>query len=427
MPRVPAVVPVPVLSVGAGRSWIGVIQLIHKKGTPQFYHKKTITERAMKMNALVLCCFAFVGKASSQTSLDEASSDRPNLNGAHFRFTVVEDDGWVNIDEDEDGNLEFSGYCIDLLKAISSGANFTFDLNPPSGFGSLCKHSEGGQSPTEPYGKEYRGQYLCGQSDVQDDTNYTISQNNYTTDFYQGLFYVTPERRLLNRFTTPFLPPSQGGMQLMGTATRIRGVEDLMKQQTKGKQGPACLQSNTAASLWIKRSFPDLKTVDVEVGDVGDVHKLLSDGTCDIMINANPKEMRVVKELSEEDLCQANGKPIGLIGDPLSFGFNQFAIGVNLDILTEVLDTIDYWMNHFMTCSPADVDCDSFAAYYPAVGGTGDECAYDNEPPIEDNWRIGVIVGVVASVALASLLLGWGAFYYYELLKQRKRIKKRFV
>jgi hypothetical protein len=216
-------------------------------------------------------------------------------------------------------------------------------------------------------------------------------------------------------------------MQLMGTATRIRGVEDLMKQQTKGKQGPACLQSNTAASLWIKRSFPDLKTVDVQVGDVGDVHKLLSDGTCDIMINSNPKEMRVVKQLYDEDLCQANGKPIGLIGDPLSFGFNQFAIGVRLDIPTEVLDTIDYWMNHFMTCSPVDEDCDSFAAYYPAVGGTGYECGYDNEPPIEDNWSIGGIVGVVASVALASLLLGWGAFYYYELLKQRKRIKKRFV
>jgi hypothetical protein len=116
----------------------------------------------MKIAALVLYCFAFVGKASSQTTLLA-----PSLNAAHFRFTVVEHDGWVNIDENEDGTLNFTGFCIDIIRSISSGANFTYDLLPPSGFGSQCSHSDGKQSPTEPYGKAYRGQYLCGQSDVK--------------------------------------------------------------------------------------------------------------------------------------------------------------------------------------------------------------------------------------------------------------------
>jgi hypothetical protein len=75
-------------------------------------------------------------------------------------------------------------------------------------------------------------------------------------------------------------------------------------------------------------------------------------------------------KLYEEGLCKAKGKPIGLIGDPITFGLNQYAIGVRRDIPMEVPDTIDYWMNYFMTCSPAEEDCAnrSFAAFYPAVG-----------------------------------------------------------
>src|SRR6056300_724199 len=108
------------------------------------------------------CCFAHLIDRAFSQAIKRLLPDPPTLNGSHFRFTVVEDDGFVNIDKDENGTLTFSGYCIEIIQNISSRANFTFELLPPSGFGTLCNH-EGGDVPTEPYGKAYRKQYLCGQ------------------------------------------------------------------------------------------------------------------------------------------------------------------------------------------------------------------------------------------------------------------------
>ena len=315
-----------------------------------------------------------------------------------------------------------------MIQNISSRANFTFELLPPSGFGTLCNHGEGnGDVPTEPYGKLYRTQYLCGQGDVQD-------AHNFTTDLYQSMFYVTPERRLFNRFTTPFIPPSQGGVQLMGTATNIKGLEDLIRQQKEGKQMPLCVLANTAYSVWLQKSFPALLVTEVTLGttsnEINEIHQLFESGICETYARPNPIATRTILKLYNQGLCKANGKPFGIIGDPLPFGFNQFAMGVHLDLSIEVIDTIDYWMNELMTCSPTiQDDCDNFAFGYVDAVGTGDECGYVAFPPapLEDSVNGGKIAGVILAIILGMVILGVGLCYYRKLVKRNKRIRKRFV
>lgn len=97
--------------------------------------------------------------------------------------------------EDEtDGNLFYSGYLISLLESLArpERANFTYDLLPPSGFGSLCvpRLTEGSDSSLA-YDKTYRTQYNCGASD----TNDLPLLANYSTDMYLGMYYVTPSRQ----------------------------------------------------------------------------------------------------------------------------------------------------------------------------------------------------------------------------------------
>ena len=166
--------------------------------------------------------------------MTRSAAPLPQLNGTHFRITVVAEDGFIDFLEDFDENIkDVSGYCIDILKSISSKANFTYELHPPSGLGSLCKHSnddtENNMSSIEPYRKKYRSQYLCGQSDVNDDRNQL--GDSYATDMYLSMYYITPKRQMENKFTMPFHPPQTGALTLFGTATNIRNVEDLIQQQ----------------------------------------------------------------------------------------------------------------------------------------------------------------------------------------------------
>eukprot|EP00591_Stephanopyxis_turris_P008310 CAMPEP_0195508550 /NCGR_PEP_ID=MMETSP0794_2-20130614/1726_1 /TAXON_ID=515487 /ORGANISM="Stephanopyxis turris, Strain CCMP 815" /LENGTH=510 /DNA_ID=CAMNT_0040635541 /DNA_START=88 /DNA_END=1620 /DNA_ORIENTATION=+ len=362
----------------------------------------------------------FIGKASSQSP-----SSPPQLNWAHFRFTVVESSGWVDIVEDSKGDFEFSGYCVDIIRAVASRANFTYELFPPSGFGSFCNRSKDDVGkPKIPYSSDYRGQYLCGQSDVQDD----VASNNYTTDFFHGMFYVTPHRYLQNRFTIPFLPPTIGGMQLFGTATRIHNLTDLIQQQRDNKQGPVCLVDNMAAADWIRTAFPDLKTALIGYGtNPTDIHLLFEDGTCDIMMLPYPKVTRIIMLLEQRGLCEPNNQRVGLIGAPLSFGFSQFAIGIRKTLRRDVDDTFNYWMNYHMTCSSTDENetCDSFAQYYPSVGGTGNECGYIAFPP-----EMGLSVAAIWGITAAMLLLfplGLLTYYCHAQWKMHRRIRKRFV
>ena len=96
-----------------------------------------------------------------------------------------------------------------------------------------------------------------------------------------------------------------------------------------------------------------------------------------------------------------------------------------------VVDALDYWLNYFMTCSPSDPQCDSFAQFYPQAGGTGNECGYVAFPPpvvtvpkrlLSQGAIAAVAVGIILVIAIPLVL--WHA---YNLRKQRRRYKKRFV
>ena len=126
-------------------------------------------------------------------------------------------------------------------------------------------------------------------------------------------------------------------------------------------------------------------------------------------------------------MCHVHGDPVGTIGEVLPYGYSQFAIGIRDELPREVDDAFNYWMNYLMTCSPNEEKCDSFASYYPAVGGTGRECGYVSNPPApRDGPQVSAIIGIIVGV-VASFLLGIGGLYYYEAWKRRRRIRRRFV
>jgi len=148
------------------------------------------TFQIFKSNPLLLIVLWPYLLTSAQTTI----KDPPNLQGAHFKITALEESGFLDIQEnEEDGSLSYSGYLIDMVQSISQPdrANFTFTLLPPSGYGSLCVPQLGSGSISEAYGKSYRTQYNCGASDTNDFPLMT----NYSTDMYLGMYYVTPSRQ----------------------------------------------------------------------------------------------------------------------------------------------------------------------------------------------------------------------------------------
>jgi hypothetical protein len=205
----------------------------------------------------------------------------PNLNGRHFKITVVQENGFLDILEDEsddDDNdaadattkttratidhnshrsyhdnlrhVRYQGYLIDMIYALAEKANFSFTLLPPSGMGSACvpriyTTKDANSNSSLLYDRIYRTQYNCGASDVND---YTIFSNNTsnstynettvatTTDMYLGMFYVSPARQLVNHFTIPFVPPFSGTLAMFGTATNIADFTSLVLQQQQQQQ-----------------------------------------------------------------------------------------------------------------------------------------------------------------------------------------------
>ena len=119
----------------------------------------------------------------------------------------------------------------------------------------------------------------------------------------------------------------------------------------------------------------------------------------------------------------------------MGFGLNYFSFGIRKDIPTEVVDTLNYWLNVLMTCSPtstADNDdinecsTNSLAVLYPKNGGTGKECNYVQFPPPDNklNSKVvaGIVIGCVTFVGAISSII-----YLYKLKQQERRFKKRFV
>jgi hypothetical protein len=227
----------------------------------------------------------------------------PRLTGSHFRVTVVEEPGFV--DFYSTGEVS-GGYCVDLFATIAEHANFTYELLPPSGMGSLC---EQGGGETIPYSKAYRSQYLCGQSDVNDIPNNfsTLLTDEYATDMYLGLFFVTPQRQLLNLFSMSFHPPVTGALTFFGIATGIANMDDLIQQQKKGLQRAVCVQSNTAFAEYIAESFPDLHTRAYDFS-TGNLYDSFNGGLCDIQVADNPIATRFILDQKLKNSCLARGK-----------------------------------------------------------------------------------------------------------------------
>jgi len=131
-----------------------------------------------------------VGSSLAQTTI----KDPPNLQGAHFKITAIEESGFLDIEENDDGSLSYSGYLIEMLRSIAQPerANFTYALLPPSGYGSLCEPRLDVDADDEnAYNAAYRTQYNCGASD----TNDVPLMAEYSTDIYLGMYYVTPSRQ----------------------------------------------------------------------------------------------------------------------------------------------------------------------------------------------------------------------------------------
>ena len=329
----------------------------------------------------------------------------------------------------EDGTIKFSGFCVDLIDRIATLANFTFELLPPSGFGSLCQ-PQADLVLDDPYEPTYRTQYNCGQSDTTD-----AQRTNYSTDMYLSMFYVTPGRQLVSRFSTPFAPPHNGRNVMYGTATNIRTIEDVVATQISGDTEtflPVCVARGASNADFIRAAYPGIVTLEIVPTNEG-IFEALDEGRCEIMIFDQPLAANFVLVQAEKGKCLANGKPIGLIGQPLSFGPNHYAIGMRKDIDQRVVDTIDFHLNSIMVCAPNEVDSvcprgeGSLESLYRIAGGFGGECGYVQFPSnasqrLETAAVLGIIVCVVFLVIICYILL-----VRYKLRQQRDRIKKRFV
>jgi ABC-type amino acid transport substrate-binding protein len=284
----------------------------------------------------------------------------PQLNGQHFRITALQESGFLDINTHADGSLSYAGYLIDVLEGIASEgrANFTYDLVPPSGYGSLCSPRLQRTDPTQAanaYESLYHTQYNCGASDVTDVS--PIVQNTTTSDMYLGMYYVTPARQLLNQFTIPFLPPASGTLQMFGYATGIPDFPALVKLQAQGLQPAACAPGGTALLRFVETAYPGLQVKGVFGGN-DDIYQAFVDGTCQVYIVDGPVAAQFVLRLSRlVDQCTvSDGRPIGLIGQPMDFGLSHYAIGIRRDVPREVEQTLSYWLNVLMSCSPQDPD-----------------------------------------------------------------------
>lgn len=239
----------------------------------------------------------------AQSTID---MEPPLLSGEHFRVTVAQQDGFVDVN----GSSSFSGYCISMLDRLAERANFTYELLTPSGMGTLCEHNNNNNNITQQqerkaYDTYYRQQYLCGQSDVND-----LPVSEFTTDMYLSLYYITPDRLRMNQFSVPFHPPTTGSLTMYGTSTHIRKFDDLLQLQKSGQHGPVCIQQNTAQESFMKDSFPELQLVRIPGGD-HEFHRALQEGICDLMIAEYPVATRFVYLQHQKGECTVRGKVCG--------------------------------------------------------------------------------------------------------------------
>jgi hypothetical protein len=392
----------------------------------------------LQVHLCTLTCIFVVVKSQTELPSIPVLSD-PKLSGQHFRITVVEEGGLLEIKEEDDGDgsLSFSGYLIDILRELAKPdrADFSYELLTPSGFGSLCQQrldlNNSNNETALPYDIRYRGEYLCAESDVND-----RPLHQYSTDLYWGSFYITPNRLKVNQFTVPFTPPNRATLGMFGTATHVTSIPDLAASNPNGYR--VCAFDGTAYRKNLMTSFPQLNIQSIDQSlDTRQLHALLDDGTCHIIIQPYPFIQQRVYEFFKLGKCTANnGKPIGAIGQPLEYGLNHWAFGIRNDLNSTVASTLNFWMQALMACFPEDTNgvCPdgqgSFSRlYYDGTGdgATGDECGYVQFPSTKEQ---GLPVGVIVALCVVPvvLVLVVGMIYHLRLIKeQERRMKKRFI
>ncbi|KAL7578935.1 hypothetical protein ACA910_006906 [Epithemia clementina (nom. ined.)] len=352
-----------------------------------------------------------------------------------------------------------------MIRALSQAANFTYDLLPPSGLGADCTPRlmwDELASPLQLYDPTYFQQYNCGANDVteirfdDDGSNGTTATTatTTTTDIYAGMFYISPERQRRNRFTMPFSPPEQGTQVMYGTATRLRTIDDLIQAQQKQRDEdnessslraedrplpPACVYGSTAVAQMLAAAYPELQLRPF-FGTEDEVWESMYNGTCPVHIYDAPIAAQFVRKYAQRGQCQdAQGQPIGVIGQSLSFGLTHYALGVGHRVPEPVVDALSYWTNVFMTCNPNDHDATALcqdagnlhSMYEAQGGGTGSECGYVDFPVAAatasgKSINVPLLVGVLVGGLCLLLTLFFTAHVWF-LKRQEQRYKYRFV
>lgn len=214
---------------------------------------------------------------------------------------------------------------------------------------------------------------------------------------------------------------------MFGTATGIPNFQALVEQQKVGLQPAACAPAGTALIKSVEDSYPGIQLQGVFFEN-GQLHELFDDGTCEIFITDRPLATHFVLQQSQRGTCTANGKPIGVIGDPMSFGLSHYAIGVRRDIPREVTDALSYWMNVLMSCNPLDRNgpCPdgNLATFFEGRGGTGSECGYVLHPPLENSVSAFAIAGIVFAVIVMLVIVGV-VWHKYQIARQKKKSIKQ--
>ena len=361
-----------------------------------------------------------------------SSSSPPSLEGRLLRITVLLEGGFLDRRFNDNGQPVYSGYIIDVVKALSQRANFTYELRTPSGKGSDCTPQiTGDHQDDRLYHADYTNQYNCGSNDV----NELPASDGQATDLYAGMFYISPPRQLKNRFTMPFSPPTKGTLVMYGTAMELDRIDDLVVAQREGRQPPACVFGSTANVEFLQQAFPGIQIAEFFGAD-GDVYQSMLSGECPIHIVDYPIATQFVLHQFEKDQCLgANQQPIGVIGEPMSFGLTHYAFGVRNELPLNVVETLSYWINILMTCNPQDPvgacpNGQGLAALYQNQGGTGKECGHVLYPPTtetkQDKVNVAVVTGVlVGSVGLILVVLTIA--HVLRLKQQEQRYKRRFV
>jgi hypothetical protein len=91
-----------------------------------------------------------------------------------------------------------------MITNVAAHADFKYELALPSGFGSQCPDGTvidvNSTEPDTPYDEVYASAYLCGQDDTLDPD----VPEEYHTDMYWSMFYVTNPRQLVGKFSVSF-------------------------------------------------------------------------------------------------------------------------------------------------------------------------------------------------------------------------------